>query len=276
MDPRESPPTSLRPRAADAAVARRWHLTGPGGASVLAVLIVLVVAAATLVASARPAVAAGASSADAARFVRLVNGERSGRGLATLSRHGELDGIAVAHSRRMAGDADGDGACNDAGGLRHRDPVSQGIDAPWTALAENVGYWCPADVDRLHRALMDSSSHRANILSGRMRHVGVGAYHDADGGLWVTQIFMDTEREESTEGSSGGSTSERDERTARQPAPAPTTPDDQTGGDERPEDVTIAAGDTEPAPPPGVLPRLRGLTAGLVDVVLGIVWRLVS
>lgn len=186
----------------------------------LAVAALLALIAAMLVVTGRPAAAAGASSSDAARFVQLINGERSSRGLGSLSSHSELAGIAVGHSRQMASSANGDGRCNDTDGLRHRNSISAGIDAPWTALAENVGYYCPADVGALHQALMDSHSHRVNILNGQMRYVGVGAYHDVDGGLWVTQIFMDVQQSSSGGSSSGGSGSTGGSSPS-QPAPAP-------------------------------------------------------
>lgn len=177
-----------------------------GLSGALVSLAVVITATTMLVAgTAPPAGAQGASPSDASRFVRLINGERTSRGLPALSSHGELAGIAAAHSRRMAASVNDDGACNDTGGLRHRSSVSRGVDAPWTALAENVGYLCPADVGDLHQRLMDSASHRTNILDGRMRHVGVGAHRDADGGLWVTQIFMATGAQSSPDAGPGSS-----------------------------------------------------------------------
>jgi uncharacterized protein YkwD len=56
----------------------------------------------------------------------------------------------------------------------------------WTAIAENVGM---ADsVRSLHRALMRSPAHRANILDPQMRVVGVGVVA-AGGQLWATELF---------------------------------------------------------------------------------------
>lgn len=166
----------------------------------LAVLIVLVLAATLVGVSHGSATAAVDSSrADAAQFTRLVNRARASHGRHALIRHRQLDALATAHSKRMGRQANSDGRCNDSRHLRHRKPISGGVTAPWTALGENVGYECnPAasdrqGVNRLHGRLMASPGHRRNILNPRMRHVGIGTYRDADGGLWVTQIFMDTD-----------------------------------------------------------------------------------
>jgi uncharacterized protein YkwD len=58
----------------------------------------------------------------------------------------------------------------------------------WEAVAENVGYGF--SVRGLHRQLMRSAPHRANILNPRMRQVGVGIV-ERNGALWVTEVFRD-------------------------------------------------------------------------------------
>jgi uncharacterized protein YkwD len=57
----------------------------------------------------------------------------------------------------------------------------------WSAIAENVGYG--PDVVTVHRALMQSAPHRANLLARGMRGLGVGIETDADRRVWVTQVF---------------------------------------------------------------------------------------
>jgi uncharacterized protein YkwD len=54
------------------------------------------------------------------------------------------------------------------------------------ALAENVGVGDTVKV--VHRALMDSSSHRANILNKSYDRVGVGIVRRG-GRTWITQLF---------------------------------------------------------------------------------------
>lgn len=229
---------------------RRETPTRRLGTSAATVLFLLAVA---LVVTASPAAAAGNSSGDAAQFVQLVNGERTSRGLGALSTHGELTGLAVRHSRRMAADANGDGRCNDSDALRHRSDVSRGVTADWRSLSENVGYYCPAEVRALHDNLMSSPGHRANILDGGKHDVGVGAYHDADGGLWVTQIFMETR--------SGPESQEQS------PSPEPGTQDEQeteqqqsddragSGGSGTDEPEQTQEGTTSPAPENGSTPE---------------------
>ena len=56
----------------------------------------------------------------------------------------------------------------------------------YRAVGENVGY--ATTVYRVHKALMASPGHRANILDRRWRGVGVGVVKSG-GYLWVTEIF---------------------------------------------------------------------------------------
>ena len=56
----------------------------------------------------------------------------------------------------------------------------------YRAVGENVGY--ATTVYRVHKALMASLGHRANILDKRWRGVGVGVV-TSGGYLWVTEIF---------------------------------------------------------------------------------------
>lgn len=56
----------------------------------------------------------------------------------------------------------------------------------WQAVGENVGVG--DTVEAIHQKLMESPSHRENILSGRFTEVGVGVVVDgAD--LWIVQVF---------------------------------------------------------------------------------------
>jgi uncharacterized protein YkwD len=57
----------------------------------------------------------------------------------------------------------------------------------WEVVGENVGVG--ATVRSVHRALMDSRSHRRNILSRAFDKVGVGVVRSG-GRIWVTEIFL--------------------------------------------------------------------------------------
>ena len=91
--------------------------------------------------------------------------------------------LAAEHSARMMraarlGHQVGDGDPRervDRSGLRARE------------VGENVAH--AADAASAHRALWLSPSHRENLLDPRFDHVGIGVRRDADGSLWVTEIF---------------------------------------------------------------------------------------
>ncbi|MGH2699399.1 MAG: CAP domain-containing protein [Actinomycetota bacterium] len=56
----------------------------------------------------------------------------------------------------------------------------------WRTLGENVGY--ATSIKRVHRAFMNSSSHRSNILRSGYRFVGAGV-RKAGGYVWVAVVF---------------------------------------------------------------------------------------
>jgi uncharacterized protein YkwD len=60
-------------------------------------------------------------------------------------------------------------------------------------VGENLYYCSIVDVERGHRALMNSPSHRANILHPPFRKGGIGIYKSQTGEFWVTQMFLTTE-----------------------------------------------------------------------------------
>ena len=132
--------------------------------------------AATLVASTALVGAAPASAMTTreARLVDKINTARANHGLRPLRISPELMAAARSHTVAMAG----------ARTLFHTASFS-GI-CCWSAIAENVGRGSTVGV--VHRALMQSAPHRANLLNPRMRHVGVGVV-SSGGQLWVTEVF---------------------------------------------------------------------------------------
>jgi uncharacterized protein YkwD len=137
-----------------------------------------------------PAPRASALSAAGSRALALINQSRSSAGLAPLALDSGLSSIAQAHAQNMASQ----------GRLFHNNSFASKAQ-PWSAWGENVG--SGADADTIHRGLMGSSSHRANILSRTFNLVGIGAVQ-ASGKLWVVQDFV-----------------ARDGVAAPRPAPAP-------------------------------------------------------
>jgi uncharacterized protein YkwD len=65
---------------------------------------------------------------------------------------------------------------------RIRDPV-----APCYPGGSNAGVG--VSIAGLHRAFMDSPSHRANVLDRRYHTVGTAARRDSRGYLWVAEVF---------------------------------------------------------------------------------------
>jgi len=107
----------------------------------------------------------------------LVNQARASNGVGNLSSNVTLILIAQAWSQHLAA----------AGGLSHRNPLSDGAPAGWRKLGENVGYGSSVDV--VQGAFMNSPGHRANILDPSFNNLGIGVTVDGSGRRWVVQEF---------------------------------------------------------------------------------------
>jgi len=126
------------------------------------------------------------------RLVALVNKEREDRGLTALMVAPVLVGTARDKSREM----------HDLNYWGHASPNQQKRTAMYRVLAalaetpkhmlvgENLYFCGNVLVDAGHQALMNSPSHRANILKPEYRYLGVGAYIAEDQRFWVTEHFM--------------------------------------------------------------------------------------
>ena len=116
------------------------------------------------------------------RVVTLVNLRRAEAGLRPVRLHADVHVAARKHSADQARmhrmtHTGSDGS--DAGQRISREGYS------WSAWGENVavGYGTPRAV---MRAWMHSPGHRANILSRRFRHIGVGVRRSGDGPIYWT------------------------------------------------------------------------------------------
>lgn len=123
------------------------------------------------VAPSTPAVA-GAAAED--KLYSLLSNARGSRGLSPLTLTGDLSGVARRHSERMAQE-----------NLLFHSPCLFCKISVGNALAENVGFG--GTVRQIHRMMMGSAGHRANIL-GSFNQVGVGVVKRG-GRFWVTEIF---------------------------------------------------------------------------------------
>jgi len=129
--------------------------------------------------------------------LQQLNAIRARHGLVALRANSRLAAAAAQHSREMA--ADGYFAHNSANGTPFFDRIAQWYTSKgygFWSVGENL-LWSSPDVDS-GRALtmwMNSPEHRANILNGAWREIGVAAVHTvaggAFGGLPVTIITTD-------------------------------------------------------------------------------------
>jgi uncharacterized protein YkwD len=117
---------------------------------------------------------AAATISREAKLIHKINHARAVHGLSALRTKPSLMSYAGAHSAAMA--------------ARHElyHTTNFGVVCCWSAIGENIAY--NSTVRRVHRALMGSPGHRANVLNPRMRRVGVGIV-ERGGELWVTEIF---------------------------------------------------------------------------------------
>jgi len=115
--------------------------------------------------------------------MRMVLALRAEEHITTLVRDARLDAVALAHAQRMkaarvVGHDVGDG-----------DPAQRlqaaGIDA--RDAGENVAH--AQSVQLAHRALWASPSHRQNLQRPGFDRIGVAVLDDADGSVWVAEVF---------------------------------------------------------------------------------------
>jgi uncharacterized protein YkwD len=129
------------------------------------------------------------------RFLEMLNRERASRRLAELKPDPLLVAVAREHSREMC-EKDYFDHVSPTSGIRT--PMDRYLKAvrrrpPHCCVGENLFYCSIVDVERGHRALMNSPSHRANILYAPFRRGGIGIYKSDTGEFWVTQMFLTTE-----------------------------------------------------------------------------------
>jgi len=113
-------------------------------------------------------------------FVTRINQERTSRSLKALTVCGGIVDVARAWSDKRA---------TTSNRVGHNPSYTSQIPSGWTRAAENVawGSGTSATVAVLHKSLMDSAGHRANIL-GDFTHIGVGVTVVSNQ-MYVTQNF---------------------------------------------------------------------------------------
>jgi len=118
---------------------------------------------------------------------RMINAARLAESVPPLAISAKLAEAAGAHAKAM----------RNAGVLAHDlgdgGPVDRmrraGVEA--TRPGENVAH--AKTVERAHRVLWASPSHRGNLLDPRFSRLGVGVALDQDGSVWVSEVFADSD-----------------------------------------------------------------------------------
>jgi uncharacterized protein YkwD len=109
------------------------------------------------------------------QMAQKINKSRSKHGKQRLSLDPHLSKVARNHTRAMAG----------SGTLVHSSNLGGKV-TRWKSLGENIGYG--GGVKQLHKLFMQSDEHRANILNGTYKYVGVGTVRK-NGYTWTTVVF---------------------------------------------------------------------------------------
>lgn len=146
----------------------------------LVVKLVGLALSAALIVTAFPARPAAADTvSDEQAFTSALNGVRAGVGLPALSVNAHLVDVARAWSGHMA-------ATNT---LAHNPDLADQAPSNWQRIGENVG--TGGSVDSIHRALVNSPGHYANIVNPNYDSIGMGVVRSGNR-IWVTQAFMQT------------------------------------------------------------------------------------
>lgn len=130
-------------------------------------------------------------------MMEMVNAERAKAGLRELNWSDELADVARGHSAEMR---DKNYFSHDSptpGLTTHLDRYhAAGYESP-RVIAENIfrAWGSPkqvslSDVQSGHDALMNSPGHRANILYPDVNSIGIGIETNANGDIWITQMFL--------------------------------------------------------------------------------------
>lgn len=118
-------------------------------------------------------------------MLNLLNQERILQGLSPLTLDPALSQIARVKSNDMKTNHY----------FAHESPtygrvseMLQSFGYTFTSAGENIAHH--ATTEKAHAAFMSSDGHRRNILSSAWQKVGIGIVYDANGYVYVTQIFV--------------------------------------------------------------------------------------
>jgi uncharacterized protein YkwD len=144
--------------------------------TVLRKIAALVVTTGALAGLAFTATVSSATDSNAAAFVTKTNAARRANGLPAYALASDLAAVARRHSQEMAAKQS----------LYHNPNLGSDVSG-WQVVGENVG--TGGTVDSIQTAFMNSPAHRANILAHDYTQIGIGTVTDANGRIWVTEVF---------------------------------------------------------------------------------------
>ncbi|QXC63258.1 CAP domain-containing protein [Aquihabitans sp. G128] len=107
-----------------------------------------------------------------------LNSDRRAHGLSTLGVNADAQAKAQAWAEKLARE-----------NTLYHSNLPDGIRTRWCSLGENVGYG--PNVPTIEDAYMNSTGHRANILSTKWNGVGVG-YATNGNRVFTVQVFIKT------------------------------------------------------------------------------------
>lgn len=148
-------------------------------------------------------------SAGALRLLELANQERTAAGLGVLTSRADLVDLALAHTFAMV----------ESDSIFHNlDLLGRPLRVLGTdVVGENVGW--STDVDDLHRRLMASPGHRANLLEPRFTVVGMAVVATGNGRYYATQDFAQAQGSLPEARAAAPVASPSSERTSPTPSP---------------------------------------------------------
>jgi uncharacterized protein YkwD len=110
--------------------------------------------------------------------ITWTNAKRADNKLVAVTAQSCVDGYAEKQATWLAGHRK----------LEHQNLKTILKGCKLTSVSENIAYGYPSGKDVVG-AWMRSPGHKANILSSKMRLIGVGAVQDKNGVWWVSQVF---------------------------------------------------------------------------------------
>lgn len=119
-----------------------------------------------------------------AEILRLTNLERASAGLPLLSPQALLNQVALKHAQSMAATGHFSHVIKGLG------PADRVAESPyrWNTVGENIAYGYTEN-EAVMKGWMDSSGHRANILSISFTELGIGFAKDSKGLTYWVQVF---------------------------------------------------------------------------------------